>query len=64
MAARAKRMLEGIDTRRMAETVEALQADPALDALLAFAHAHSPVCQSVCRPVPVVLERRIMTSRD
>ena len=29
-----------------------------LDDLLAFAQAHSPVCNTVCRPVPVVLERR------
>ena len=28
-----------------------------LDDLLAFAQAHSAVCNTVCRPVPVVLER-------
>lgn len=28
-----------------------------LDELLAFARAHSPVCQSICRPIPVVVER-------
>jgi uncharacterized OsmC-like protein len=28
-----------------------------LDDLLRFAKAHSPVCNTVCRPVPVVLER-------
>lgn len=33
-------------------------SDEELDDLLGFAHAHSPVCQSVCRPVPVVLERK------
>jgi uncharacterized OsmC-like protein len=31
--------------------------DEALDDLLAFAHGHSPVCNSICRPVPVSLER-------
>jgi uncharacterized OsmC-like protein len=28
-----------------------------LDELLQFAQAHSPVCNTVCRPVPVVVER-------
>ena len=31
--------------------------DEALDDLLQFAQAHSPVCNTVCRPVPVVVER-------
>lgn len=31
--------------------------DEQLDELLAFAQAHSPVCNTVCRPVPVVMER-------
>ena len=31
--------------------------DAELDDLLQFAQAHSPVCNTVCRPVPVVLER-------
>jgi hypothetical protein len=31
--------------------------DAELDDLLAFAHGHSPVCHSICRPVPVSLER-------
>ena len=31
--------------------------DAELDGLLRFAEAHSPVCNTVCRPVPVVLER-------
>lgn len=31
--------------------------DEELDDLLRFAQAHSPVCNTVCRPVPVVLER-------
>lgn len=32
-------------------------SDEELDDLLRFAEAHSPVCNTVCRPVPVVLER-------
>lgn len=31
--------------------------DEELDELLQFARSHSPVCTTVCRPVPVVLER-------
>ena len=32
-------------------------SDAELDDLLAFAQAHSPVCNTVCRPVAVVVER-------
>ena len=32
-------------------------SDADLDDLLGFAQAHSPVCNTVCRPVPVVIER-------
>jgi uncharacterized OsmC-like protein len=32
-------------------------SDAELDDLLQFAQAHSPVCSTVCRPVPVVVER-------
>lgn len=32
-------------------------SDEELDALLHFAEAHSPVCNTVCRPVPVTLRR-------
>ena len=32
-------------------------SDTDLDDLLQFAQAHSPVCNTVCRPVPVVVER-------
>jgi hypothetical protein len=28
-----------------------------LDDLLAYTQQHSPVCNTVCRPVPVVIER-------
>jgi hypothetical protein len=32
-------------------------SDQELDDLIQFAQAHSPVCNTVCRPVPVVIER-------
>ena len=32
-------------------------SDAELDELLRFAQAHSPVCNTVCQPVPVVIER-------
>ena len=37
--------------------IDADCSDKELDELLKFAEAHSPVCNTVCRPVPVVLER-------
>ena len=37
--------------------IEADCSDAELDDLLKYAHGHSPVCTTVCRPVPVVIER-------
>jgi uncharacterized OsmC-like protein len=37
--------------------VKADCSDEALNDLLAYAKQHSPVCNTVCRPVPVVIER-------
>ena len=37
--------------------VKADCSDEELDSLLAYAQQHSPVCNTVCRPVPVVIER-------
>ena len=37
--------------------IEANCSDDELADLLQFAQAHSPVCNTVCRPVPVVIER-------
>lgn len=37
--------------------VEADCSDEELEDLLAYAEQHSPVCNTVCRPVPVVIER-------
>jgi uncharacterized OsmC-like protein len=43
---------------RIEMDIQAKNASPAeLDDLLRFAQAHSPVCNTVCRPVPVVIER-------
>lgn len=45
---------EGIKIRMH---VEADCSDEELDDLLRFAQGHSPVCNTVCRPVPVSIER-------
>lgn len=37
--------------------VKADCADAELKDLLTYAQQHSPVCNTVCRPVPVVIER-------
>ena len=37
--------------------IEADCSDAELDELLAFSKGHSPVCSTVCRPVPVTLNR-------
>jgi len=37
--------------------IEADCSEEELDDLLKFAQGHSPVCNTVCRPVPVVIER-------
>jgi uncharacterized OsmC-like protein len=42
---------------RIKMDIEADCSDAELDDLLRFAQAHSPVCNTVCRPVPVVIER-------
>lgn len=47
----------GYEQIRMKMAVEADCSDEDLDDLLAFARDHSPVCTTVCRPVPVVVER-------
>ncbi|HWP66253.1 MAG TPA: OsmC family protein [Candidatus Limnocylindria bacterium] len=47
----------GYEQIRMRMHIEADCSDEELDDLLAFAQAHSPVCNTVCRPVPVVIER-------
>lgn len=47
----------GYEQIRIRMDVVADCSDDELDALLAFTRDHSPVCNTVCRPVPVVVER-------
>ncbi|HET9787587.1 MAG TPA: OsmC family protein, partial [Pyrinomonadaceae bacterium] len=47
----------GYEQIRIKMNVKADCSDEELDKLLAFSREHSPVCQSVCRPVPVSIER-------
>lgn len=48
----------GYEQIRIRMHVEADCSDKELDDLLAYTQRHSPVCNTVCRPVPVVIERR------
>lgn len=47
----------GYEQIRIRMHVTADCSDEELDDLLAYAQMHSPVCNTVCRPVPVVIER-------
>jgi uncharacterized OsmC-like protein len=47
----------GYEQIRIKMNVKADCSDEELDALLAYTKDHSPVCNTVCRPVPVVVER-------
>ena len=47
----------GYEQIRIRMHVKADCSDKELDDLLAYAQQHSPVCNTVCRPVPVVIER-------
>ena len=47
----------GYEQVRIKMHIKADCSDEELDELLAFAKDHSPVCNTVCRPVPVRLER-------
>jgi uncharacterized OsmC-like protein len=47
----------GYEEIRIAMDIEADCTDEELDDLLAFARDHSPVCNTICRPVPVTVER-------
>lgn len=47
----------GYEQIRIRMKIEADCSDQELDALLDFAQAHSPVCNTICRPVPVTLSR-------
>lgn len=45
---------------RIRMDIEADCSDAELNELLEFAQKHSPVCNTICRPVRVKLERRVM----
>ena len=47
----------GYEQIRIRMNVNADCPEEALDDLLAYTQEHSPVCNTVCRPVPVVIER-------
>lgn len=47
----------GYERIQIRMTVKANCPDEQLDALLAYTQQHSPVCITVCRPVPVTIER-------
>lgn len=47
----------GYEQIRISLHVKADCPDKELEDLLAYAQQHSPVCNTVCRPVPVVIER-------
>lgn len=47
----------GYEQIRVKMHVKADCSDEELDDLLAYAQQHSPICNTICRPVPVVVER-------
>jgi len=47
----------GYESIRIRMDIEADCSDDELDDLIGFAEKHSPVCNTVCRPVPVTIER-------
>jgi uncharacterized OsmC-like protein len=47
----------GYESIRIRMDIEADCSDEEIEALIRYAENHSPVCNTVCRPVPVVLER-------
>jgi hypothetical protein len=47
----------GYEQIRIKMKVRADCPDSELEDLLGYAQQHSPVCNTVCRPVPVIIER-------
>ena len=47
----------GYESIQIRMNIEADASDEAIDELLAFAANHSPVCNTVCKPIPVNIER-------
>lgn len=50
----------GYESIRIRMDIEADCSDDDLAKLIAFAQRHSPVCNTVCRPVPVTIERVVV----
>ncbi len=50
-------VMPGYSAIRIRMHVKADCSDKELDDLIGYAQAHSPVCTTICRPVPVTLER-------
>lgn len=50
----------GYESIRIMMDIEADCSDEDLAALIDFAQQHSPVCNTVCRPVPVTIERTVV----
>lgn len=48
----------GYESIRIEMDIEANCSDEELDELLEIARNHSPVCNTVCKPIPVKLERK------
>ena len=51
----------GYDSISIKMDIEADCSDEEIDELITFAKQHSPVCSTVCKPVPVTLEREKQT---
>ena len=47
----------GYKSIRIRMDIEADASDEEIDDLISFAEGHSPVCNTVCKPVPVTIER-------
>ncbi len=47
----------GYESIRIRMDIEADASEQEIDDLIAFAEGHSPVCNTVCKPVPVTIER-------
>lgn len=47
----------GYESIQIRMDIEADASDESIDELIAFARDHSPVCNTVCKPIPVNIER-------
>lgn len=50
----------GYESIRVRMDIEADCSDEDLAELIAFSQRHSPVCNTICRPVPVTIERGVV----